>query len=164
MGLPYPIPVPFSVPSRCQLIAGFIPPLYLICIQCRTNSLFCISERPLGRGDTSIFNLTRCISTGILSYTASLYNTSTPHRNLYVGITESIVTQQSPHGVYCFLFFVVLCPGFAGVAIKKPRTGFRPAYEAKTGTFNHQTIYRQPDVSRSSLISFFVTHSICEII
>ena len=139
-------------------------PLHLICIQCRTNSLFCISERPLGRGDTSIFNLTRCISTGILSYTASLYNTSTPHRNLYVGITESIVTQQSPHGVYCFLFFVVLCPGFAGVAIKKPRTGFRPAYEAKTGTFNHQTIYRQPDVSRSSLISFFVTHSMCEII
>ena len=82
--------------------------LHLICIQCRTNSLFCISERPLGRGDTSIFNLTRCISTGILSYTASLYNTSTPHRNLYVGITELIVTQQSPHGVYCFLFFVVL--------------------------------------------------------
>lgn len=40
LGLPYPIPVPFSVPSRCQLIAGFIPPLYLICIQCRTNSLF----------------------------------------------------------------------------------------------------------------------------
>ena len=65
-------------------------PLHLICIQCRTNSLFCISERPLGRGDTSIFSLTRCISTGILSYTASLYNTSTPHRNLYVGITESI--------------------------------------------------------------------------
>ena len=79
--------------------------LHLICIQCRTNSLFCISERPLGRGDTSIFNLTRCISTGILSYTASLYNTSTPHRNLYVGITELIVTQQSPHGTYCFLFF-----------------------------------------------------------
>ena len=130
-------------------------PLHLICIQCRTNSLFCISERPLGRGDTSIFSLTWCISTGILSYTASLYNTSTPHRNLYVGITELIVTQQSPHGVYCFLFFVVLCPGSAGVAIKKPRTGFRPAYEAKTGTFNHQTIYRQPDVSRSSLISFF---------
>ena len=127
-------------------------PLHLICIQCRTNSLFCISERPLGRGDTSIFSLTRCISTGILSYTASLYNTSTPHRNLYVGITELIVTQQSPHGVS------------AGVAIKKPRTGFRPAYEAKTGTFNHQTIYRQPDVSRSSLISFFVTHSICKII
>ena len=74
-------------------------PLHLICIQCRTNSLFCISERPLGRGDTSIFNLTRCISTGILSYTASLYNTSTPHRNLYVGITELIVTQQLPHGV-----------------------------------------------------------------
>ena len=89
-------------------------PLHLICIQCRTNSLFCISERPLGRGDTSIFSLTRCISTGILSYTASLYNTSTPHRNLYVGITELIVTQQSPHGVYCFLFFVVLCPGSAG--------------------------------------------------
>ena len=83
-------------------------PLHLICIQCRTNSLFCISERPLGRGDISIFSLTRCISTGILSYTASLYNTSTPHRNLYVVITESIVTQQSPHGVYCFLFFVVL--------------------------------------------------------
>ena len=80
-------------------------PLHLICIQCRTNSLFCISERPLGRGDTSIFSLTRCISTGILSYTASLYNTSTPHRNLYVGITELIVTQQSPHGTYCFLFF-----------------------------------------------------------
>lgn len=77
-------------------------PLHLICIQCRTNSLFCISERPLGRGDTSIFSLTRCISTGILSYTASLYNTSTPHRNLYVGITESIVTQQLPHGTYCF--------------------------------------------------------------
>lgn len=84
-------------------------PLHLICIQCRTNSLFCISERPLGRGDTSIFNLTRCISTGILSYTASLYNTSTPHRNLYVGITESIVTQQSSHGVCCFfVLYVVL--------------------------------------------------------
>ena len=77
-------------------------PLHLICIQCRTNSLFCISERPLGRGDPSIFNLTRCISTGILSHTASLYNTSMPHRNLYVGITELIVTQQSPHGTYCF--------------------------------------------------------------
>lgn len=79
-------------------------PLHLICIQCRTNSLFCISERPLGRGDTSIFSLTRCISTGILSYTASLYNTSTPHRNLYVVITESIVTQQSPHGFFHPLF------------------------------------------------------------
>ena len=76
--------------------------LHLICIQYRTNSLFCISERPLGRGDTSIFSLTRCISTGILSYTASLYNTSTPHRNLYVGITELIVAQQSPHGAHCF--------------------------------------------------------------
>ena len=83
--------------------------LHLICIQCRTNSLFCISERPLGRGDTSIFNLTRCISTGILSYTASLYNTSTPHRNLYVGITELIATQQSPHGAHCFfVLYVVL--------------------------------------------------------
>lgn len=85
-------------------------PLHLICIQCRTNSLFCISERPLGRGDTSIFSLTRCISTGILSYTASLYNTSTPHRNLYVGITELIVTQQLPHGAHCFLFFIVFMP------------------------------------------------------
>ena len=85
-------------------------PLHLICIQCRTNSLFCISERPLGRGDTSIFNLAQCISTGILSCTASLYNTSTSHRNLYVGITESIVTQQSPHGTYCFLFFIVFMP------------------------------------------------------
>ena len=84
-------------------------PLHLICIQCRTNSLFCISERPLGRGDTSIFSLTRCISTGILSYTASLYNTSTPHRNLYVGITESIVTQQLPHGTYCFFVLYCLC-------------------------------------------------------
>lgn len=84
-------------------------PLHLICIQCRTNSLFCISERPLGRGDTSIFSLTRCISTGILSYTASLHNTSTPHRNLYVVITESIVTQQSSHGVCCFfVLYVVL--------------------------------------------------------
>lgn len=82
-------------------------PLHLICIQCRTNSLFCISERPLGRGDTSIFSLTRCISTGILSYTASLYNTSTPHRNLYVGITESIsyTAITSRH----LLFFVLYC-------------------------------------------------------
>ena len=105
MGLPYPIPVPFSVPYRCQLIAGFIPRFTLSASSAEQTHCFCISERPLGRGDTSIFSLTRCISTGILSYTASLYNTSTPHRNLYVGITELIVTQQSPHGTYCFLFF-----------------------------------------------------------
>ena len=117
-------------------------PLHLICIQCRTNSLFCISERPLGRGDTSIFSLTRCISTGILSYTASLYNTSTSHRNLYVGITESIVTQQSPHGVHCFLFFIVFMLWL-----------HQSYYQASNGTF-----------SRFASISFFVTHSICKII
>ena len=84
--------------------------LHLICIQCRTNSLFCISERPLGRGDTSIFSLTRCISTGILSYTASLYNTSTPHRNLYVGITESIsYTAITSRCLLLFVLYVVLC-------------------------------------------------------
>ena len=95
-----------SMSTNCRVHT----PLHLICIQCRTNSLFCISERPLGRGDTSIFSLTRCISTGILSYTASLYNTPTPHRNLYVGITELIVTQQAPHGVHCFfVLYVVLC-------------------------------------------------------
>ena len=116
--------------------------LHLICIQCRTNSLFCISERPLGRGDTSIFSLTRCISTGILSYTASLYNTSTPHRNLYVGITELIVTQQSPHGVHCFLFFIVFMLRF-----------HRSHYQTSNGI-----------ISRSESISFFVTHSICKII
>ena len=116
--------------------------LHLICIQCRTNSLFCISERPLGRGDTSIFNLTRCISTGILSYTASLYNTSTPHRNLYVGITELIVAHNHLTVLTAFCSLYSLTPRF-----------HRCYYQTSNGV-----------LSRSESISFFATHSICKII
>lgn len=92
-------------------------PLHLICIQCRTNSLFCISERPLGRGDTSIFSLTRCISTGILSYTASLYNTSTPHRHHLC--SDYGVNSYTAIISRCLLLFVLY------VVLRRLKTGGR---------------------------------------
>ena len=58
LGLPYPIPVPFSVPSRCQLIAGLIPCFILSASSVEQTHCFVSLSAPLV-GVTPLYSVWR---------------------------------------------------------------------------------------------------------
>lgn len=58
LGLPYPIPVPFSVPSRYQLIAGFMPRFTLSASSAEQTHCFVSLSAPLV-GVTPLYSIWR---------------------------------------------------------------------------------------------------------